>query len=78
MGVVPTVNNDPDAGEQLVVTGACPPAVTGVKVTGTAAPVVDVATGTGQVIDSAGMGRLGVDPTSSFELVLLTNALLYD
>jgi hypothetical protein len=52
--VVPTGNNEPDAGEQVVITGVTPPLTVGVIVTAIDLPSSDVSTGDGHEIVSAG------------------------
>jgi len=52
--VVPTGNNEPDAGEHVVVTGVTPPLTVGVIVTATDLPSGEVSTGDGHEIVSAG------------------------
>ena len=52
--VVPTENFEPDAGEQLVETGATPPLIVGVNVTEMELPSGEVNTGDGHEIDRAG------------------------
>jgi hypothetical protein len=52
--VVPTENFEPDAGEQLVETGATPPLTVGVNVTEMELPSGEVNTGDGHEIESAG------------------------
>jgi hypothetical protein len=54
--VVPTENSEPDAGEQLVETGATPPLTVGVNVTEIALPSGEVNTGEGHEIERAGTG----------------------
>jgi len=53
-GVLPTGNIDPDAGVQLLEIGDTPPAVSGLNVTETAEPFVELAVGTGHVIVNTG------------------------
>ena len=53
--VVPTENFEPDAGEQLVETGATPPVIAGVNVTEMELPSGEVNTGDGHAIDRAGI-----------------------
>jgi hypothetical protein len=52
--VVPTENSEPDAGEQLVETGATPPLAVGVNVTEIGLPSGEVNTGEGHEIVRAG------------------------
>jgi hypothetical protein len=54
--VVPTENSEPDAGEQLVETGATPPLAVGVNVTEIGLPSGEVNTGEGHEIERAGTG----------------------
>jgi hypothetical protein len=46
---VPTGNDEPDGGSQLVRTGGVPPSVVGVSVTGNVVPGGAVSTGAGQI-----------------------------
>jgi hypothetical protein len=50
--VLPTAKSDPDAGEQVVVTGAVPPLISGRSVTAIAFPSGDVRTGEGHAIET--------------------------
>jgi len=61
--VEPTGKSDPDAGEQLALTGATPPEAVGLNVTVTGEPVDDVAVGTGHRIASGLI--VGATPTTS-------------
>jgi hypothetical protein len=63
--VEPTGKSAPDAGEQVVVTGARPPTTTGAKLTITGLPFSDEAVGTVQLIDGALVGVTGVCPDTS-------------
>jgi hypothetical protein len=68
--VLPTGKRDPDAGEQLVVTGGAPPTtVGGGKFTTTGLPSADEPVATGQVIDGPsvvdGATGAGVWPDTS-------------
>jgi len=54
--VVPTENSEPDAGEQLVETGATPPLTVGVNVTEMGLPSGEVNTGEGHEIERTGTG----------------------
>ena len=48
VGVVPTGNSDPGAGEQVAVSGGVPPPPLGAKLTATGFPSGDTAAGEGQ------------------------------
>jgi hypothetical protein len=62
--VVPTENSEPDAGEQLVETGATPPLTFGVNVTERGLPSGEVNTGEGHEIERTGTAA-GTFPDTS-------------
>jgi hypothetical protein len=63
--VEPTGKSDPDAGEQVVVTGGRPPTTTGANLTITGLPSSDEAVGAVQLIDGAFVAVIGVGPDTS-------------
>jgi hypothetical protein len=63
--VEPTGKSDPDAGEQVVVTGAKPPATTGANLTTTGLPSADEAMGAAQASDGGFVAVASVRPDTS-------------
>lgn len=64
-GVAPTGKNDPEGGEQIVVTGGTPPVTMGWNVTRTGASRKVAAVGTGHMMASGLLN--GATPETSFE-----------
>jgi hypothetical protein len=77
VGVEPTENSDPDAGEQEALTGAVPPEIAGEKVTATGLPSVDVPTGVGHWIIGGALGAPGVIPDTSIDAALIAPVASY-
>jgi hypothetical protein len=77
-GVVPTWNSDPDAGTQVVVTGAVPPATSAEKLTGTGAPEYEVAVGDGHEMVGAPIAPAPARPATSCDGMLTRRAASYD
>lgn len=70
-GEVPTGNDEPDGGSQLVRTGGVPPIAVGVSVTGSVVPAGADSTGAGQITmkDSTVQTNSGVGgPSTSSEV----------
>jgi hypothetical protein len=74
--VEPTGKSDPDAGEQVVVTGERPPTTTGANVTITGLPSSDEAVGAAQLIDGGFAAVKGVCFDASADGSLITPAAL--
>jgi len=65
VGVEPTANSDPDAGEQVVFTGAVPPDTAAEKVTTTGLPSVDEPIGVGHWMTGGALAVPDVMPDTS-------------
>jgi hypothetical protein len=67
VGVEPTGNSEPDAGEHVALTGAVPPDTAAEKVTTTGWPSVDEATGAGHWMTGGALAVPGVMPDTSID-----------